>query len=279
MVWINRYGDPKLAAMVFLHGFMGAKEDWQPLMAKMSLYYHCICIDLPGHGGNQYRLPTPGLLEAAEHIFEAVTQLGYQNFHLVGYSLGGRIALHIAKQQPHALLSLVLESAHPGLQNELDKQQRILSDKRWADRLNALPLKQFLSLWYQQAVFSDLTSEQRQWLISKRQSNNQQHLHACYQATSLGWQQDCRDVLQQLKCPSYFISGEQDKKFQKIASNWLEHLQQSAQANIPTSSVEQTLISQPHVSIIAGVGHNIHSIQPQMFADRLLLLLRDDPQK
>lgn len=279
MVWINRYGDPKLPAMVFLHGFMGAKEDWQPLMAKMSRYYHCICIDLPGHGGNQFHLPTPGLLAAAEHIVGTVDRLGYSQFHLVGYSLGGRIALHIAKLQPQALLSLVLESAHPGLQNEADKQQRMLSDQRWADRLSTLPLKQFLSLWYQQAVFTDLTSEQCQWLISKRQSNNQHHLHACYQATSLGLQQDCQEVLKSLACRSYFITGEQDKKFQQLATDWQASLQHCAPENISISDVEQNALSPLHLTIIAGVGHNIHSIQPQVFGDRLLSLLHDDPQE
>ena len=124
MTWVNRYGDPQLPAMVLLHGFMGAKEDWQPMMATMSQYFHCICIDLPGHGDNALVLPHPGLFSAAEHIIQTVNNLGYSRFHLVGYSLGGRIALHIASLQPQALLSLTLESAHPGLLSDDEKQQR-----------------------------------------------------------------------------------------------------------------------------------------------------------
>jgi 2-succinyl-6-hydroxy-2,4-cyclohexadiene-1-carboxylate synthase len=262
MTAINRFGNPELPAMVFLHGFMGAKDDWQALLPSLSQHYHCICLDLPGHGSNHIPLPTPGLSAAAEDIIEKVTRLGYTQFHLVGYSLGGRIALHIAKLYPQSLLSLTLESAHPGLKTDAEKQQRQANDNQWADKLIHMPLPQFLAQWYQQAVFADLTAQQRQHLIEKRQWNNPQQLHQCYLATSLSLQQDCRHVLSQLPCPSFFIAGEHDHKFQALASAWLQQL---TSAPYPLQ-----------LSIIDGVGHNIHSMQPQVFSDRLLSLLNPE---
>ncbi|QIR15881.1 2-succinyl-6-hydroxy-2,4-cyclohexadiene-1-carboxylate synthase [Shewanella aestuarii] len=262
MTAINRFGNPDLPAMVFLHGFMGAKDDWQALMPILSQHYHCICLDLPGHGSNHLPLPTPGFMASAQDIVDKVTQLGYQQFHLVGYSLGGRIALHIAKFYPKSLLSLTLESAHPGLKTATEKQQRQLSDKQWADKLIHMPLPQFLSQWYQQAVFADLTAQQRQQLIEKRQWNNPQQLQQCYLATSLSLQQDCRDVLSQLPCPSFFIAGEHDHKFQALAKDWQQHLASTS--------------TQLQLSIINGVGHNIHAMQPQVFSDRLLSLLNPE---
>jgi len=262
MTWVNRYGDPQLPAMVLLHGFMGAKEDWQPMMATMSQYFHCICIDLPGHGDNALVLPHPGLFSAAEHIIQTVNNLGYSRFHLVGYSLGGRIALHIASLQPQALLSLTLESAHPGLLSDDEKQQRAINDNNWADKLLSQPFEQFLQLWYQQTVFSDLSHSQRQFLISKRLRNYPKNLHACYQATSLSLQHDCRNVLNKLSCQSVFITGEQDNKFQQLAEGWQQTLRS---------------VSLLKLVIITGVGHNIHSMQPYIFSNTLLSILRDDP--
>ncbi|MCL1144223.1 2-succinyl-6-hydroxy-2,4-cyclohexadiene-1-carboxylate synthase [Shewanella gaetbuli] len=255
MAFINRYGDPTLPALVLLHGFMGAKEDWQALMPKLSQRFHCIVIDLPGHGTNQYALSTPGLTEAAAHVLQKVNNLGYQQFHLVGYSLGGRIALHIAQLQPEALLSLTLESANPGLLTEAEKQQRLAHDNRWAEKLLNLPFKQFLQLWYQQAVFADLTEQQRQWLIEKRAWNNPQHLHQCYQATSLGLQADCRQVIKQLNAPCQIVVGEQDHKFTHLARQW--------QAELANATLLQ-------LTVIPNVGHNIHSMLPQIFCDVLL---------
>ncbi|MCW3172104.1 2-succinyl-6-hydroxy-2,4-cyclohexadiene-1-carboxylate synthase [Shewanella subflava] len=262
MTWINRYGDPQLPAMVFLHGFMGAKEDWQPMMAKISQYFHCICIDLPGHGGNSFTLPHPGLFSAAEHIIQTVNNLGYTEFHLVGYSLGGRIALQVARIQPQAILSLTLESAHPGLLSDDEKKQRAINDNNWADKLLSQPFEHFVQQWYQQAVFSDLSDKQRHFLISKRLSNQPKSLHACYLATSLSLQQDCRNVVEKLTCRCAFIAGEQDKKFQHLAHNWQQSLHSGASLQLV---------------IIAGVGHNIHSMQPHIFSNTLLSLLRDEP--
>ena len=264
MAWINRYGDPQLPAMVLLHGFMGAKEDWLPMMAEISQYFHCNCIDLPGHGGNSFALPNPGLFSAAEHIINTVDNLGYNRFHLVGYSLGGRIALHIASLQPQAILSLTLESAHPGLLSDDEKHQRALNDSNWADKLLSQPFEQFLQQWYQQAVFSDLSDKQRHFLISKRLNNYPKNLHACYQATSLSLQQDCRNVIDNLTSQCTFITGEQDTKFQGLAKDWQQSLH---------SASSLTLV------IITGVGHNIHSMQPHTFSNTLLSLLRGEPTK
>ncbi|WP_137223684.1 2-succinyl-6-hydroxy-2,4-cyclohexadiene-1-carboxylate synthase [Shewanella sp. MEBiC00475] len=266
MVKIRRFGQPQLPALLMLHGFLGSKDDWSILMPELSQYFHCICIDLPGHGGNVDTLDSPGLHQAAELIVNKMHHMGYQQFHLLGYSLGGRIALHIANDFADSLLSITLESAHPGLQDAKQIAARAQSDNLWAHKLQHLPLTDFLGLWYQQAVFRDLTEHQKQQLITLRQINDPLRLANCYLTTSLSLQQDCRNVLEKLSCPCHFIYGVDDKKFAQVATDW--------QATLAvTSSSSANLQLHP----LHAAGHNIHSLHPQLFTDTLLTLLCLDP--
>jgi 2-succinyl-6-hydroxy-2,4-cyclohexadiene-1-carboxylate synthase len=266
MVMIRRFGQPQLPALLMLHGFLGSKDDWSILMPRLSQYFHCICIDLPGHGANVDTLDSPGLRQAAELIVSKMHSMGYIQFHLLGYSLGGRIALHIADGYADSLLSLTLESAHPGLQDPQQQASRAKSDNIWAKKLQHLPLADFLALWYQQAVFNDLSEAQKQQLIAIRRRNDPQRLANCYLATSLSLQQDCRHVLASLNCPCHFIYGLDDKKFAQVATDW-----QAALVTVDSGSVKLQL--QP----LRAAGHNIHSLHPQWFTDTLLTLLCRDP--
>ncbi len=254
MPTIKRYGDTALPALVLLHGFLGSKEDWQASLPILSQYFHCICIDLPGHGENDQILPSPGFEVLAQTIVDKVIKLGYPQFHLLGYSLGGRVALHIAKFHPQALLSLMLESAHLGLCSTRDKQARLKHDQKWADKLDNMQITDFLAQWYQQPVFADLQDSAREQLISIRSKNDPQALLHCFRSTSLGLQGNGQKVLKQLHCPRYMLVGEQDSKFSKLALKWQEKIDMSV-ISIPNS------------------GHNTHKAQPQMFAARIVQLL------
>lgn len=263
MVMIRRFGQPQLPALLMLHGFLGSKDDWSILMPRLSQYFHCICIDLPGHGENIDTLDSPGLHQTAKLIVNKIHAMGYRQFHLLGYSLGGRIALHIADDFADSLLSLTLESAHPGLQDSQQQAARSQSDNLWANKLKYLPITDFLSLWYQQAVFSDLSKHQKQQLIAIRRINDPQRLANCFITTSLSLQQDCRTVLERLNCPCHFIYGVDDKKFAQVAIDWQASLADSAQ----------------HLQLkpLHAAGHNIHSLHPDLFTDTLLALLCPEP--
>ncbi|MGX9463290.1 2-succinyl-6-hydroxy-2,4-cyclohexadiene-1-carboxylate synthase [Shewanella sp. A14] len=264
MVMIRRFGQPHLPPLLMLHGFLGSKDDWSVLMPRLSQHFHCICIDLPGHGNNLATLDSPGLHQAAKLIVNKVHDMGYQLFHLLGYSLGGRIALHIADNFADSLLSLTLESAHPGLQDSQQQTARAKSDNLWANKLQNLPITDFLGLWYQQAVFNDLDENEKQQLIAIRRINSPQRLANCYQATSLSMQQDCRNVLTRLGCPCHFIYGVNDKKFAQLAIDWQATLADSDSVNLQLHPLQ-------------AAGHNIHSLHPQLFTDTLLTLLCLDP--
>ncbi|MGS0825630.1 2-succinyl-6-hydroxy-2,4-cyclohexadiene-1-carboxylate synthase [Shewanella sp. 0m-8] len=245
-------------AVVFLHGFLGSKEDWNEVVAQLQDDFFCIALDLPGHGDNNleacqanpFLLPTPGFNRCAELIQTTLSTLSISQYHLVGYSLGGRIALHIANLYPQHLLSLVLESCHPGLKQESDKLARKESDSAWALKLANLPIKRFLGLWYQQAVFSDLTDVERVHLIDKRATNKPQLLANCYQATSLAEQGDLWDTPSRLSVVTHFIAGHQDSKFMALAKCWQQ---------------QQAL----ELHAIEASGHNVHLAAPILFGKLL----------
>ncbi|MCH1926252.1 2-succinyl-6-hydroxy-2,4-cyclohexadiene-1-carboxylate synthase [Shewanella sp. C32] len=261
-------GDPRLPALVLLHGFLGSGADWQPLLATLSQQFYCITLDLPGHGQSQVTLPAAPdladiahgrtvanrdavLQQCADLVQQTVQALGIQQYHLLGYSLGGRIALHVAARHAANLLSLQLESCHPGLTTEHERQQRAINDLHWQQQLQQQSMRQFLTAWYQQAVFAELSAAQREALIAQREQQNISALLAMYCGTSLALQAELWQLPQQLSCAVHYYYGSQDSKFAAIARAW--------QARAPLT-----------LHPVADVGHNCHKGQPAAFLAQLL---------
>lgn len=262
MPTLARYGETTLPTLVLLHGFLGTKADWLPLMPKLSQHFHCVCLDLVGHGDNQPSLPAPEMEDGfdfcVQDIIARLDRLNTSQFHLYGYSLGGRIALHLAKAHPQRLLSLLLESCHPGLKDPLEKTARAKNDALWAERLLKLSSIDFLNLWYQQPVFTDMTAAKRKTVVEKRAAmldlHPKQMLKEVFLATSLARQSSLWDVPSQLACECHFFAGSQDAKFHALAQEWQLH------APILVHSIN-------------GAGHNIHQAAPEALTSTILKLL------
>lgn len=123
--------------LVFLHGFLGRALDWEDVCSHLK---DCVCIafDLPGHGDSAWN----------PNIF-----FPFPKFHLIGYSMGGRIAMRYALEHSDQIASLTLLSTHPGLLNEKSKAARLRSDILWAQKLLTQPIDHFLTEWYSQPLF------------------------------------------------------------------------------------------------------------------------------
>ncbi|MBT1445224.1 2-succinyl-6-hydroxy-2,4-cyclohexadiene-1-carboxylate synthase [Shewanella sp. JM162201] len=256
--------------LLLLHGFLGSGDDWQTLRPLLEPHFRLLTPDLPGHGRQPLacdRYDFNGVCEALCRYLarEAVTEL-----HLLGYSLGGRIALHLAGMLSQAdgprLLSLTLESSHPGLVSEQLRIERLASDSLWAERLEQGSITDFLDAWYRQGVFAHLDEQARAALIAKRsqsQPESERHaLRAMYLGSSLGRQADLSALPLSLHCPFYYVVGEQDAKFTAIASHWQQALADQG----------KTL----QLIRIANAGHHCHGEQPEAVASALLLQLSND---
>lgn len=198
--------------IVFLHGFLGSHRDWEPVIQYLSPFT-CIALDLPGHGNTPFEpfeIPLP-------------------YFHLVGYSMGGRIAMDYAQKHPEKIASLHLISAHPGLKTDREKKERRIDDENWAKKLKQLPIDEFLTQWYDQAVFNAFVPD-----LTMRKKQNVSELAEALLYFSLSKQQ--RFETQGL------IVGEHDPKFHSLA---------------------------PNPTIIPNAGHMVHLENPKMLASTL----------
>ncbi len=95
----GRTRDP---AVLFLHGFMGSSRDWSDVIAALEERFRCVAVDLPGHGAS-LGLPYPGsytIEGAARSVLRLLDELGIASPALVGYSMGGRLALYLALRHP-----------------------------------------------------------------------------------------------------------------------------------------------------------------------------------
>ncbi|MCS3431651.1 2-succinyl-6-hydroxy-2,4-cyclohexadiene-1-carboxylate synthase [Klebsiella sp. BIGb0407] len=242
---------PQRPCLVWLHGFSGSHQEWMPVSTAFNEWSQ-LWLDLPGHGasvdlqGNDFET-TDSLIAAT------LAHYHIDDYWLVGYSLGGRLAMYHATQGRAAgLCGLVVEGGHPGLDNETDREARRLHDAHWAARFCHEPLSQVLEDWYQQPVFSDLDEQRRTALVALRSQNNPAALALMLEATSLSRQPDLQATLSKLQIPFYYLCGERDMKFRAIAAR---------------------LGLTPE--IISGAGHNAHLEAPAAFSARLLNLLHD----
>ncbi len=241
--------DSNQPCLVWLHGFLGSQQEWHPVAQHFASWPQ-LFIDLPGHGASadiqvEDFQQTDALLKAT------LTAHQISRYWLIGYSLGGRIAMYHAAAGAKGLVGMVVEGGNPGLVDEAERQPRRENDHRWAERLRQEPIEQVLSDWYRQPVFSSLTANQRTALVALRRQNNPLALAAMLEATSLGRQPNLRPTLQAAGGEFHYLCGERDDKFRAIA----------------------TMLGFP-AHTIASAGHNAHREQPEAVARCLRTLMR-----
>jgi 2-succinyl-6-hydroxy-2,4-cyclohexadiene-1-carboxylate synthase len=246
----QQQGHPNNPTLVFLHGFLGNCHDWDDTINLLKDSYHCISIDLPGHGAS---VATPGSLKNGfnhchQLIQNIIDDLNIKHFTLIGYSLGGRIALDYARSQNDTrLTSLLLESCHTGLTDDDAKERRFMQDHSWAKQFATEGIIDTLYDWYDQDIFSDLSDRQKEKIIKKRAENYGVPLANMLLATSLGKQANALPFLQETHLPVHYCYGSKDKKFKEIATK-LNNLK--------------------HISLVEfeQAGHNIHQFDTIQFS-------------
>lgn len=247
---VVQQGQPEYPWLVFIHGFSGDCREWRPVGERLR-HYPQLHIDLPGHGRSD-GVAVSDFAGVHQALRATLNSYNILNYWLVGYSLGGRIAISWACDVADTgLLGLITEGAHPGLCQDTVRQARWHSDREWAARFAQQPLEPVFDAWYQQPVFSGVTDSARQALVALRKENNGPALARMLLATSLAVQPDYRSALRSLRVPFHYLCGEQDVKFQDIAAE---------------------LTAPRH--IIHAAGHNAHRENPEQVAACLAHILR-----
>lgn len=236
-----------VVTVVILHGFTGCGAAMAGLVEALAPQ-PCWAPDLVGHG------PGPHPDDPAAYRLDAMAESLRHRFgepvDLVGYSMGGRLALTWACRYPDSVRSLCLIGASAGLADPADRQQRIDADERLASLIEQ-DLDEFVDRWMANPLFA---TQQRLGLEFLAASRDQRRAHdpgalaRSLRQAGTGMMTPLHDQLGRLSLPVGLIVGADDPKFRAIAADLASAL--------------------PHgqVHTIAHAGHAAHLENPEAVA-------------
>ena len=196
--------------VVLLHGFSGTHRTWDGVSERLDRErYLPLALDLPGHGADSQNAGPIGFPECVERVLRAAPE----RFALCGYSLGGRVAMHVALAAPRRLTRLVLISAGPGIEDPPDRRLRRESDGRLADELESTPFEEFIERWRGQPLFADDPPWVGELARAEQRRNRPEALAAVLRGLGQGVMEPLWDPLSRLELPLSFVAGERDEKF------------------------------------------------------------------
>lgn len=243
--------------LILLHGFTGSLESWAPLLPALTRTHRVLTVDLPGHG--RTRAPD----SPAFHTMTATARglaalfdhaLG-EPAHLLGYSMGGRLALYFALHYPDRVRSLLLESASPGLADGEERAARRQRDEALAARIEAEGVSAFVDFWERLPLFASqgrLPADVRARLRAQRLRNRPTGLANSLRGMGTGAQPSLWSRLGQVSAPTLLLVGGEDAKFRAIALQMARLLPRS-----------QTVV-------FPGAGHTVHLERPRAFVGHVL---------
>lgn len=239
------------APLVALHGFTGSSANWS--LDLFPPHTKLIAPDLLGHGQTESpeQFPRYQIDFAARDLVELIARVTTPPVTLLGYSMGGRLALYTAVHYPDSVSKLILESASPGIANVTERLERIKSDGALGQRIILEGVASFVAYWEHLPLFATQTPAMRDQLRPIRLAHTRHGLANSLFGMGTGGQPPLWNRLYELAMPVLLIAGELDAKFTAIARQMHER--------IPNSTL----------AIIPGAGHAVHLEQPARYAQIL----------
>lgn len=239
-------------ALLLLHGFTGSSQNWADHIPVFSKQFSVISVDILGHGRSASP-PDPNrytMSHVAADLIALLDAWQIEQTALLGYSMGGRLALYLACHYPHRFSHLILESSSPGLDRAETRAERRRSDEALADWIEANGIETFVDRWEALPLWASqqqLSAEVRQRLRQQRLKNNPTGLANSLRGMGTGAQPSLWAQLPALTLPTLLIVGELDTKF--VAIN---------------QQMEKQLAN-GRLYIIPQAGHTTHLERPSAF--------------
>ena len=233
-----------VSSIVLLHGFTQTSGSWDGVAARLCDRHAVRALDLPGHGAAGEE--RAGLWETAALVAETGGRATY-----IGYSLGGRVALHVAIARPDVVERLVLVGATAGIDDDEERAARRRADEELAARIEEIGVDAFLTEWLAQPLFADLPPDAAG--LAERRSNTAEGLAASLRASGTGMMDPpLWDRLEPIEAPVLVIAGELDVKFRRLGASLVRGIGDHAE-----------------LVVVAGAGPAVPFEQPERFTDAL----------
>lgn len=267
---VRRWGEPGQIPIVLLHGFMQTGATWEPVAPRLALDHCLYALDLVGHGqttisADPQAYTIPAQADAIAAFIEGVVlpeaaaatpegRMAPKRAHVLGYSMGGRIALDVALRHGDVVLSLILESAGIGAKDEAERAEYAERAAGWAQRLREEGIEAFVDYWQELPLFATqqrLSDEIKASVRAERLANDAEAMalsveNAGQQTMALA--DETMGALGLSWTPMFYIAGTRDEKYLIIAERF----------------VKEGLDAKP----VMG-GHNLHLEVPEMFVEAL----------
>ncbi len=236
--------------LVLLHGFTGGIVTWEPARALLGAGRRVIAVDLPGHGASPPPGPAERLHDLADELVALLDHRAIRRADWLGYSLGGRVALHVALGHPARIRRLVLESTSPGERDPAGRAARAAADDALAATLERDGLDAFVTRWMARPLFASQRGLDPAVLARERRLRLAQTaagLAGVLRAFSVGRQASLWDALPAIAVPVLVVAGGDDDRYPALA--------RAMAAALPAA----------RLVLVPGAGHAVHLEEPVPF--------------
>jgi 2-succinyl-6-hydroxy-2,4-cyclohexadiene-1-carboxylate synthase len=237
-------GDP----VVLIHGFTQSAGSWGRVGDALGREHTVIALDAPGHGRSANVITD---LPAGADLMAAAGGPG----SWLGYSMGGRYALHVALRHPRLVGRLVVVSATGGIDDPAERAARHHADQALADKVEAEGVAAFVRWWLQRPLFASLPAGAA--ALESRMGGTAAGLASSLRLAGTGTQHPLWADLDRLAMPVLVVAGEQDGTYLQHGRRLVESIGANAR-----------------LAVILHAGHACHLERPEAFVAEVLPFLR-----
>jgi 2-succinyl-6-hydroxy-2,4-cyclohexadiene-1-carboxylate synthase len=223
--------------LVLVHGFTQTGRSWSAVADHLAAGHEVVAVDAPGHGDS-------ATIEADLPAGADLLGVTGGRATYIGYSMGGRLCLHLAVARPDLVARLVLVSATAGIDDPAERQSRRDADEALAATIERDGLDAFLQRWVAQPLFAGLPDPD----LGDRRRNTVAGLAASLRRAGTGTQEPLWSRLPDLDVPVLLVAGADDPKFVAAAERMAGLLPRAAA-----------------LAVVEGAGHTVHLEQPAEF--------------
>ena len=252
-VWLHVVEEGQGSPVLVLHGFTGSSDSMAGVGAALRDHHRVLRVDLLGHGRSDApRDHAPyGIERCAAQLVGVLDAFSMPYAHVVGYSMGGRVALALAALHPSRVASVLGIGARAGLEDPAERAARVRDDELLAARIEREGVSAFVDAWMALPLFATqrrLGAAALAAARDERLANRPHALAASLRAMGAGAQTPLHARLAQLSMPVLLIAGAEDAGFAAIARDLARRLLHG------------------RVSLVPEAGHAAHLENPEAFA-------------